>query len=103
MTVPRCVLGEMTSLALRHDGIRDVQSELRRRWRREFARALEQKVREGVVDLPSSPEAAASLLSALAEGIVIECLADSEWDRTEAIEQAAVAARYVLGALSPSD
>ena len=62
----------------------------------------EQKVREGVVDLPGSPEVAASLLSALAQGIAIECLADPEWDRTEAIEQAAVAARYVLGALSPS-
>jgi hypothetical protein len=92
----------MTSLALRHDGIRDVQRELRRRWRREFARALEQKVREGVVDLHGSPEDSASLLSALAQGIAIECLTEPEWDRTEAIEQAAVAARYVLGALSPS-
>ena len=96
------MLGEMTSLALRHDGIRDVQSELRRRWRREFARALEHKVREGVVDLHGSPEDSASLLSALAQGIAIECLTEPEWDRTEAIEQAAVAARYVPGALSPS-
>lgn len=55
-----------------------------------------------MVDLPGTPEAAASLLGALAQGIAIECLADREWDRTEAIEQAAVAARYVLGALSPS-
>ena len=101
MTVPRCVLGEMTSLALRHDGIRDVQSELRRRWRREFARALEQKVREGVVDLHGAPRTPPRC-SARPQGIAIECLTEPEWDRTEAIEQAAVAARYVLGALSPS-
>ena len=55
-----------------------------------------------MVDLHGSPEDSASLLSALAQGIAIECLTEPEWDRTEAIEQAAVAARYVLGALSPS-
>jgi AcrR family transcriptional regulator len=94
---PQVVLGEMASLALRHETIRAAQAELRRRWRSELASVLERKVAEGVIELPGSAEGAASLLTALAQGIAIEAISDPEWEAREAIEQAAVAARSVLG------
>jgi hypothetical protein len=94
---PQVVLGEMASLALRHETIRTAQTELRRRWRRELARVLEEKVEQGVILLPGSAEGTASLLTALAQGMAIETIADPDWDVREAIEQAAVAARALLG------
>jgi AcrR family transcriptional regulator len=94
---PQIVLGEMASLALRHETIRMAQTELRRRWRRELARVLEEKVEQGVILLPGSAEGTASLLTALAQGMAIETISDPDWDVREAIEQAAVAARALLG------
>src|SRR5215211_4546364 len=94
---PQVVLGEMASLALRHETIRATQTELRRRWRRELGRVLEDKVEQGVIGLPGSPEGTASLLTALAQGMAIETISDPEWDVRKAIEQAAVAARALLG------
>jgi len=94
---PQVVLGEMASLALRHETIRATQTELRRRWRRELAGVLEEKVEQGVIRLPGSSEGTASLLTALAQGMAIETISDPEWDVRKAIEQAAVAARALLG------
>jgi len=94
---PQVVLGEMASVALRNEEIRAAQVELRRRWRSELAAMLERKVEEGVIALPGSPEAAAALLTALAEGIAIETACDPDWNPREAIAQAAIAARSVIG------
>ena len=96
---PQVVLGEMAGLALRQETIRATQAELRRRWRRELGAVLERKVYEGVIELPGSAEGTASLLTALAQGIAMETITDPEWEVREAVEQAAIAARSVLGSL----
>lgn len=89
---------EMRSLAFRNGAIGEVQTELRRRWRQAFVELLVAKTGEGVIDPIGKPEGTATLLTALAQGIAAEAMADADWDRGETVRQAAEAVRHVLGA-----
>lgn len=93
---PHVVVQEMGSLAAQNGTIGEVQAELRRRWRRTLGKLLKAKADEGVIELSGDPAGTATLLTALAQGIAVEALADPDWDRTEAVRQAGVVARGLL-------
>ena len=87
---------EMVSLAQRNDDIAAELAELGRRTRTHLADALLAKSRAGVFELRTKPEAAATFLYALADGITIRRLSEPELDIGPLVEQAAIAARALL-------
>lgn len=98
---PSVLVHEMRMLGLRNGAIAAVQVELQERWRSAVVELFELKAEEGVIELSGDPEATAALFTAVGQGIAAEVMADPEWDRTETVRQAEVAARHLLG--SPGD
>ena len=94
----QAVLYEMLSASRRSEEIGAELAELYRRWRAQLAEALREKEREGVVELDAEPEAVASLLFALGDGMGLQLISDSEWDSTAAFELGIRTARRLLGA-----
>ena len=68
----QAVLYEMVSASHHSDEIRAEMAELYRRWRAHLAEALRAKQREGVVSLDADPEAVASVLFALGDGLGLQ-------------------------------
>jgi AcrR family transcriptional regulator len=95
---PSVLVHEMRTFGLRNGAIHAVQAELQARWRTAMVELLEVKSDEGVIDLSGDPEATAALFTAVGQGIAAEAMADPDWDRTETVRQAEVAARHLLGA-----
>ena len=92
------VVYEMLSVSRRSDEIRAELAELYRRWRLHIADALRRKERAGIVSLAMDPEAAASVLFALGDGLGIQAISDPDWDSGPALELAVRTARQLLGA-----
>jgi hypothetical protein len=59
---------------------------------------LRQKQNEGVVELDAEPEAVASMLFALGDGMGLQLISDPEWDSKAALELGVRTARHMLGA-----
>ena len=89
---------EMFGVARRNEEVRAELAELYRGLRQRWAEALEVKHREGVLALRAEPAAVASVLFAMADGVVIQLLADPAWDSAPAFEAGVRAARHLLGA-----
>jgi len=94
----QAVLYEMLSASRRSEEIRTELAELYRRWRSQLADALRQKQEEGVVELDAQPEAVASMLFALGDGMGLQLISDPEWDSRPAFELGVRTARSMLGA-----
>ena len=93
----QAVLYEMLSASRRSEEIRAELAELYRRWRGQLADALREKQNEGVVKLDAEPEAVASLLFALGDGMGLQLISDPEWDSAPAFELGIRTARGLLG------
>ena len=94
---PQAVLYEMISASRHSEEIRAELGELYVRWREHLAHVLRSKEQEGVVRLAAEPEAVASLLFAIGDGLGMQLMADPEWDSSPAFELAIGAARRLLG------
>jgi AcrR family transcriptional regulator len=89
---------EMLSASRHSEEIRVELAELYRRWRAHLAEGLRRKEREGVIRLSAEPEAVASVLFALGDGLGIQVTSDPDWDREAAFELGIRTARLLLGA-----
>jgi len=94
---PQAVLYEMISASRHSDEIRAELAELYDRWREHFGDALRRKEEAGAVRLQADPEAVASLLFSLGDGLGMQIMADPDWDSGPALELAVDAARRLLG------
>ncbi|MEJ7751091.1 MAG: TetR/AcrR family transcriptional regulator [Thermoleophilaceae bacterium] len=94
----QAVLYELLSASRRSEEIRAELAELYRRWRDHLAEVLARKEREGVVVLDAPPEAVASFLFALGDGMGLQLISDAAWDGRAALDVGIGAARRVLGA-----
>lgn len=94
----QAVVYEMISASRRSDEIRAELAELYRRWRGQLADALREKQREGVVKLDADPEAVASMLLALGDGMGVQLISDPEWDGSGTFALGIATARRLLGA-----
>ncbi|WP_093115743.1 TetR/AcrR family transcriptional regulator [Thermoleophilum album] len=96
----QAVIYEMLSASRRSPEIRAELAELYRRWREHLANALREKQEEGVLQLAGEPEAVASVLYALADGMGIQLLADPDWDSRPVFEFGMELLRELLAAPS---
>jgi AcrR family transcriptional regulator len=94
----QAVLYEMLSASRHSEEIRAELAELYRRWRAHLAEALREKEREGVVKLAGEPEAVASVLFALGDGLGLQLSSDPAWDSDPALGVGVQTARRLLGA-----
>lgn len=88
---------EMLTLAQRHAEIATELAELGRRTREAFAAALQAKSEAGVLTLRAEPDAVATFLFALADGIMIRRLSEPALDIEPLMSQGVAAARALLG------
>ena len=93
----QAVLYEMLSASRRSEEIRLELAELYRRWRTLLADVLRAKQRDGVVELDADPEAVASVLFALGDGMGLQLSSDPEWSGEAALEVGVRTARRLLG------
>ena len=91
------VVYEKVSASHYSDELRVEMGELYRRWRDHLADALRAKQQEGVVSLDADPEAVASIIFALGDGIGLQLSSDPSWDGSAALELGARTARRLLG------
>ena len=94
----QAVLYEIVSASRYSDEIRAELAELYRRWREHLAVVLREKEREGGVKLDAEPEAVASVLFALGDGMGLQLSADSDWGSRGALALGVREARRLLGA-----
>jgi AcrR family transcriptional regulator len=94
----QAVLYEMLSASRHSEEIRVELAELYRRWRELLADALSEKARQGVVRLDAKPDAVASVLFALGDGMGLQLSSDPEWPSQDALEVGIRTARRLLGA-----
>ena len=92
------LIHELFSASRRNDEIRDELAELYRRLRGQVADILREKETAGVVRLRGEPEAVASLLFALGDGMELQLLSDPGWDSATTFEAGIETARFMLGA-----
>ncbi len=93
----QAVLYEMLSASRHSEEIRAELAELYRRWRAAVADALREKERAGLIEPRGEPEAIASMLFALGDGVIIQMLADPDWDSSGTLEMGQRTARFLLG------
>ena len=93
----QAVLYEMLSASRRSEEIRVELAELYRRWRELLADALREKERQGIVKLDADPDAVASILFALGDGMGLQLSSDPTWASDEALELGVRTARRLLG------
>jgi AcrR family transcriptional regulator len=93
----QAVIYEMLSASRHSEEIRAELAELYRQWRERLSGWLRIKERDGVIRLQAEPEAAASILFALADGFGIQSLSDPDWDQTAAFDLGVGTARRLLG------
>ena len=87
---------EVLTLGQRTPEIAAELAQLGRRMRTHLADALRAKARDGVLSIAADPDAAAALLFALADGVVVRRLVEPELDITPLMEQAISTARALL-------
>lgn len=93
----QAVLYEMLSASRRSEEIRVELAELYRRWRELLAGALRAKESEGVVKLDAEPDAVASILFGLGDGMGLQLSSDPGWASEEALALGVRTARRLLG------
>lgn len=92
------VVYEMVSASHHSEELRAEMAELYRRWRSHLADVLRAKEEEGVVSLDADPEAVASIIFALGDGIGLQLFSDPSWEASgAALEVGARTARRLLG------
>ena len=91
------VVYEMVSASHHSEELRAEMAELYRRWRSHLADVLRAKQDEGVVTLDADPEAVASVIFALGDGVGLQLFSDPSWDSSAALELGARTARRLLG------
>ncbi len=87
---------ELLTLAQRNQEIAVELAELGRRMRLHMVQALQAKADAGVLHLRADPEALASFLFALADGVMLRTLSEPEFDIAPVMELAVVSARALL-------
>ena len=92
------LIHELFSVSRRNADIRGELAELYRRIRGEVAEVLRAKEAAGVVRLRGEPEAVASLLFALGDGMELQLVSDPEWDSSPTFAAGIATARFLLGA-----
>jgi AcrR family transcriptional regulator len=92
------IIHELFSVSRHNDEVRGELAELYRKTRTQVAEVLEAKQAAGVVNLRGAPEAVASLLFALGDGMELQLVSDPGWDSTRAFEAGIATARFLLGA-----
>ena len=90
------VVYEMVSASHHSEELRGEMAELYRRWRVHLADVLRAKQQEGVVSLDADPEAVASIIFALGDGIGLQLFSDPSWDGSAALELGARTVRELL-------
>jgi AcrR family transcriptional regulator len=90
------LLFELCTLARRNDEIAEAMAELGRRTRAHVSEVLDAKQREGVMRLGGEPEAVATVLFALGDGLALRFLTEPDADPRPALQAAVVAARALL-------
>jgi AcrR family transcriptional regulator len=93
----QAVLYEMVSASRHSEEIRAELAELYRRWRALLADALKEKERRGIVQLDAEPDAVASILFALGDGMGLQLSSDPGWPSDEALALGIRTARRLLG------
>ena len=89
---------ELFTASRHNEDLQEAMAGLYREVRSHVAGVLEEKQRDGIVELQGEPEAVASILFALGDGIALQRLSDPEWDGASAIETGIRTARFLLGA-----
>jgi AcrR family transcriptional regulator len=89
---------EMLSASRHSEDLRVEMAELYRKWRDALARVLSEKEGSGEVRLRGEPEAVASVLFALGDGLELQLNSDPGWNSEPALEVAIRTARFLLGA-----
>jgi AcrR family transcriptional regulator len=92
------LLHELFSVSRGNAEIRDELAELYRRVRAQVADILRAKEADGVVRLRGEPEAVASLLFALGDGLELQLVSDPGWDSSQTFAAGIATARFLLGA-----
>jgi AcrR family transcriptional regulator len=92
------LIHELFSVSRRNEEIRGELAELYRRIRSEVAEVLRAKEAAGVVRLRGEPEAVASLLFALGDGLELQLVSDPEWENSSTFAAGIETARFLLGA-----
>jgi AcrR family transcriptional regulator len=91
------VLFELFTISRRNQDVADELAELLRRTRVHLAEQLAAKRDEGTIELTAEPEAVASILFALADGLALRMLAEPEHDfRTEIVAAVACVRALVV-------
>src|SRR5918994_2105579 len=96
--VSRGLLHELFSVSRGNAEIREELAELYRRLRAQVAAILGAKQADGVVRLRGEPEAVASLLFALGDGLELQLVSDPDWDSSRTFAAGIETARFLLGA-----
>ena len=92
------LLHELFSVSRGNAEIREELAELYRRLRAQVAAILGAKQADGVVRLRGEPEAVASLLFALGDGLELQLVSDPDWDSSRTFAAGIETARFLLGA-----
>jgi AcrR family transcriptional regulator len=92
------LIHELFSVSRRNEEIRGELAELYRRIRGEVAEVLRAKEAAGVVRLRGEPEAVASLLFALGDGLELQLVSDPGWESSSTFSAGIETARFLLGA-----
>jgi AcrR family transcriptional regulator len=93
---PAVMLYEMITVAQRNAEIAAELAEVGRRTRSHLADELRAKQEAGVLELRADPDAAATFLFALADGVTMRRLSEPDLDMAPLMEQAVAAARAVF-------
>ena len=91
------LLHELFSVSRRNAEVRDELAQLYRRLRGQVAAILRDKEAAGVVKLRGEPEAVASLLFALGDGLELQLVSDPSWDSSRTFATGIETARFLLG------
>src|SRR4051795_13452509 len=92
------LIHELFSVSRRNEEVRGELAELYRKVRGQVADVLRAKEAAGVVRLRGEPDAVASLLFALGDGLELQLVSDPEWDSSSTFEAGIAMARFLLGA-----
>jgi AcrR family transcriptional regulator len=95
-THAHAIVHELFSVSRHNDEVREELAELYRRTRGQVADVLRAKQAERVVALRGEPEAVASLLFALGDGLELQLVSDPSWDSGDTFAVGVETARFLL-------
>lgn len=89
---------ELFTASRQNDELLEAMGELYRRVRDQIAASLAAQRDSGVVALRGDPDAVASVLLGLADGMALQMLSDPNWDSSGALDAGISTARFLLDA-----